>query len=740
MGESFVDPVMQRVVRHRLAIAIAFLVLAAAALPGALRLSSDNTPAVFFPVGTAAQDRLHAFEKAFGSDEGLRLVFEGTALWTPEALAFVAAAESQASHLPSVRRVAVVVGDERDPEALRARLEGSLLARNLGQLARDGSALTVPISTEKLTPESSRALLDALTPILARAPPGLSASAAGGPVINRALDRSSEEVGRRHFPVLVLLASALLLTVFRDLAGVVVPLLFVAVVEAVLLGVMGLAGARMNLVLAVLPPLLFVITLATSIHLVVRFRDLRAGGMSANEAVVSTWHECGWAVFWAGVTQIIGFGSLITSSVRPVRDLGAWAAAGILFMTLAAFTALPALLALLGGSQRAVTLRGEEAGRRFGLFVSDWAMRRRKFVLTLTALVAVLSLLGLPRLTVESNVLRYFRPDHPVRAQVERLERQGIGTATVELVVRRTDGATVKDVPTLVGLAAVTRALREDPAVEGVVSAGDMLEEAVQRARRLLPIPDEGLRLIAIKRLPHGEQGDTFTSFFADSDRATHVTLFVRQIGYHELDALTARLRVAAARGLPGASVEVTGEYPLLLEMQRVLLQTLGWSLLTALPLVYVIFWVLTRSAWMGVLALIPNAWPVLLQLGVMGWLHVPLDVASVMVASIVTGIVMDDTLHSLGHFREFLRDRGPALAIRETLQRTAGAFVLTGGILVVGFGTCALSSFAPTQRFGGLSALALAVAAMADLVMVPALLARLPARVARRVAARRSP
>jgi len=718
-------------------IAMASLALFIAALPGLLRLSSDNTPEVFFPAGTDAQDRLHAFEQAFGSDEGLRLVFEGPSLWTPESLAYIATAETEVLSLPDVRHVAVVVGDERDPEELRRQLAGNLLAANLGQMAHDGSALTVPISTRKLTPASSRELLDALTPLLARAPAGLSASAAGGPVINRALDRSSEEVGRRHFPVLVLLATVLLLAVFRDLAGVLVPLLFVTLVETVLLGAMGYAGARMNLVLAVLPPLVFVITLATSIHLVVRFRDLRAEGASAGDAVLGTWQDSGWAVFWAGVTQIIGFGSLITSTVRPVRDLGAWAAGGILFMTFAAFTALPAMLALLGGSQRAVRLRGEESGRRFGLFVSDWAMRRRKFVLTMTALIAMLSLLGLPRIVVESNVLRYFKPDHPVRAQVERLERQGIGTATIELVVRRSDGATVKDIPTLVALSAVTRALREDPAVVGAVSAGDMLDEAVRRTRRVLPIPDEGLRLVAIKALPLGKEADTFTGLFADSDRATRVTLFVRQIGYRELDDLTARLHVAAARELPGASVEITGEYPLLLEMQRVLLRTLGWSLLTALPLVYVIFWVLTRSAWMAVLALIPNAWPVLLQLGVMGWLQIPLDVASVMVASIVTGIVMDDTLHSLGHFREFLREHGPALAIRATLQRTAGAFVLTGGILVVGFGTCALSSFAPTQRFGALSALALAVAAGADLVMVPVLFARLPSRVARRVAAR---
>src|SRR5688572_1668636 len=110
---------MQGVVRHRAAIAAAFLLLAMAAIPGALRLSSDNTPAVFFPAGVAAHERLRAFEQAFGSDAGVRLVFEGPALWTPPALAFIARVEQEVAHLPSVRRVAAAVGHERDPQAMR---------------------------------------------------------------------------------------------------------------------------------------------------------------------------------------------------------------------------------------------------------------------------------------------------------------------------------------------------------------------------------------------------------------------------------------------------------------------------------------------------------------------------------------------------------------------------------------------------------------------------------------------
>jgi predicted RND superfamily exporter protein len=173
--------------------------------------------------------------------------------------------------------------------------------------------------------------------------------------------------------------------------------------------------------------------------------------------------------------------------------------------------------------------------------------------------------------------------------------------------------------------------------------------------------------------------------------------------------------------------VETTGELPLVLESQRELLTTLGVSLSLTLAAVAVILRLILGSTRLTLLALIPNLWPVVGVLGLMGWAGVPLDVATVMVASVVLGLAVDDTIHTLGHFRELAPRLGKLEAIAGTLERTAPSYVLTGLILGAGFGVCALSDFAPTARFGLLAAIAIALAVLGDLFLVPALLGAAP-------------
>jgi predicted RND superfamily exporter protein len=129
------------------------------------------------------------------------------------------------------------------------------------------------------------------------------------------------------------------------------------------------------------------------------------------------------------------------------------------------------------------------------------------------------------------------------------------------------------------------------------------------------------------------------------------------------------------------------------------------------------------------ILSLLPNLWPVAGMLGVMGWLGVPLDIATVMVASVALGLAVDDTLHTLGHFRQLAPRQGAREAVAHTLEITAPAYLLTGVILAAGFGVCTLSDFAPVARFGALSATAIVLAVLGDLFLLPALLSLTPSK-----------
>lgn len=724
---------------------------ALALLPGLLRLQTDNSPQIFFVEGSPGVQEYQRFRDRFGSDKVVRLVVSGDDLWTASGLSWLRILETEVGDVEGVQAASGVYGHAArgprgapewppgNPEAFRQRVVSDPLSRNLGWVSDDGDTVTILAVLEPLDNQAKTALLERLETLLGRHPPpggtDLTADLVGSPALDRALDASSEEIGRRYFPLLVLLAVLLLAAVFRALRPVAVPLVFVGLVELMLLGLLGTSGARLNLVLAVLPPLLFVIALATGVHVLVRYRDFCEALDDPVEAVVATYRDKGWAVFWTGVSTFAGFTSLAVSKVGPVRSLGLWAGLGIALLTLAAFTVLPALLPGAG------RVEAGSASRRFERFFqvrgrrwAEWAAKHRRPVLAVAAVIALLALAGLPGLDVETNALHYLPPDHPVRQDIERLEGQGIGVIAVELVLTRTEEG-FASLESFGRLAELARSLRDEPLVLGAVSVGDLLEDAVRSAPGGALFGRSTVRRMAFDELAaaRGDEG-ILGGFLTEDDATTRITVFTETVGYERLDPLLGRLEATAREAFPEAEVVTTGEFPLVLESQKQLLSTLGWSLTLTLLVVGVIFRSLLPSTRLTLLALAPNLWPVVGVIGIMGWLAVPLDVATVMVASVVLGLAVDDTIHTLGHFRELCPEVGKFEAVAGTLERTAPSYVLTGLILGAGFGVCALSSFAPTSRFGMLSAAAIALAVLGDLFLLPALLGSTPESVVRRM------
>lgn len=732
-----------------LALAAAGGLVLAAGLP---RLATDNSAEVFFVHDSPRLAEYAELRRWYGDDEAVRLAVSGDGLWTAEGLAWLGRLERAAGELPGVADASGLATHHGrdgwppdDPAALRRRATAAAgLDRALGWVGRDGDVATVLV---RLTGDGGTATLEALAALAAEPPPGLAAELAGIPVLDHALDGSSQEIGDRYFPLLALLATLLLGLTFRRLSGVVVPLLFVAAALLATLGPMGFLGVELNLVLAVLPPLLFAIALATAVHLVMRFRQAEASGLAPVPAVLETYRDKGWAVLWTGVTTLVGFASLAVSPVGPVRTLGLWAGIGIGAMTLLAFTLLPALLATGGGRHDAPPPRlFELAFRRRGRRWAEWAARRRWPVLTVAALVAAAALAGIPRLQVESNALRYLSAEHPARRGIEALEEHGIGAAAVELMLTLPAAGTAGDddaggtggetlvpgrgfatVERLDRLARLTAVLRADPVVLGAVSAGDLVADVAGRVPAFR-MPPAVLRATVLERMTGDAEGRrALAALLADGGTRARVTVFIRTVGHRRLEPLIERIERAAGEVFPEAAAVVTGELPLLVDTHRQLLRTLGLSLSLTLLSVAVIFRLLLGSSRLAMLAMLPNLWPVAGVLGGMGWLGVPLDVATVMVASVVLGLAVDDTIHTLGHFRELEPRSGRLEAVAGTLEHTAPAYVLTGIILAIGFGVCAVSDFAPTARFGALSAAAVGLAVAGDLLLLPALLGATP-------------
>ncbi|HUP43563.1 MAG TPA: MMPL family transporter, partial [Thermoanaerobaculia bacterium] len=753
-------------IRRRRLVLLLYVAIAAACAPGLLRLRIDNSPEGFFVQDAAALERLRRLELDFGRDHAVRLVLEGEGIWTREGLARLAALEQAAADprratggvygaagLYSHHRWHLPEWPPADPEAFKARVLADPLDRNAGWVSPDGRAVTVLAGLYEMGPERREATLEALEALL----PATGGYLAGLPVLNRAVDDALRGIAGRLLPAALLAAVVLLLVLFRRPAVALLPLALVAVCQTVLFGAMGYAGQRLDVVTVILAPLVFVIALATGIHVLAYHRRLAASdapGRDPEEAALATYRVKAWPVLWTGLTTCVGFGSLALAETPPVRMLGLWAAFGIAYLTLAALSFYPALLACVkvegertptraaiittegkslplprGGGEG----RGEGVARRglsrMGMSWAGWAVAHRWVVFAGFGAAALLASVGLPRLRVETGVLELVEPERPVRARIAELEARGIGVVSASLVLAAPEGSSLGGPAALRRLASLAAELRAEPLVLGAVSAGDLVAGVARHAPPAGSAPSPADLTAARARL---EREPDLARLLATLETAggerSRVILFTRVRGHQELVPLYRRAEAYARRAFPEAEVWTTGQYPLVLAGQRSLLRTLVLSLTLTFLVIAAIFRALLGGASLALRALAANAWPVLLVLGAMGWLGVPVEGATVMVAAVVLGLAVDDTLHSLGHFRRRARggDREPepGRAAVETLAETAPGHVATSLVLALGFAVCALSSVVPVARFGALAVCGIAGALAADLLLVPALLA----------------
>jgi len=708
----------------------------AVALGGLSRLRPDNSPRVYFPRESAKLAAYDRFVGLFGADDVARLVVRGEKLWTPAGLESLGRIAGEARRLDGVDSAAsleqLVASREWPPAdalAFRDQVLDRPLARGLGLVGKEARATSVLLSLGRRSGAEREILLGKLAAISRRAAAGLEVNVVGGPRLTGAFDESSREIGAVWFPLLAAVSVALLAVLFRGWRWVAAPLVYVALVEILALGIAGFAGVRLNLVLGILPPLLYVVALASAVHLATRVRALQQTGCEAWQAVVASYEEKSEAMLWTTLSAAIGFGSLTLTAVPPVRDLGWLAVCGLAAIALFGFTILPGLL-LWAAQSKGLARQGERILGQVGARIAEGSARSFRRVLLVVAVVGLLAGLGLPRLRVESDGLRYLPASHPVRQETLAAEGDGIGGSAIEWMLETPAG--FANGAALNRLAWIGVRLREEleaVGVLGAISAGELIDDALRSdVAGAAAMGGSAPREEALRRLRESEAGRAaLRKFLSDDGRTARLTVFVRTGGYPEFDTVVPRVEAILEEELPDASRTVTGAYSLILETQRLLLATLGRSFAATVAGILVVLFLILRRFRLTVLALIPNILPVWVVLGVMGWLRVPLDLATVMVASTTLGLALDDTLHTLVPFRRLTANTGSFESLLMTVEKNAAAYSASGLILGLGFAVCALSSFAPVRRFGALSALAIVLAVLADFLLVPALLGGIP-------------
>jgi predicted RND superfamily exporter protein len=507
------------------------------------------------------------------------------------------------------------------------------------------------------------------------------------------------------------------------------------------LSLIPLTGGTMNMVLIVLPTLLMVLALSGAIHLANYWKH--AVWEDASTAVVKATEMARIPCLMAAFTTAIGFISLCTSDLQPVRDFGLYAAAGSVIAVFMVLLGLPSLLMMCPLRR----VRPEEVHPQrwlgFGAFICTW----RKPVLATCLGVSALCMVGLLWFRTETRVIRYFPDQSQLVTDYRQIENSLTGITPFEVIVsfNRESQTNYRFLERLEIVREVEERLRQHPQIRGALSL------AAFQPEREIPGPDAAPRERVVfnrrsneteKRIKSGEDasaggflvtltGDEKTSQLegwsepgAELWRLTAQTSALADRNPSALiEELDASVR-EVIRYYPGTNHIVTGTVPVFNRTQQAVLESLIVSFGLAFLLIGAVMSYVLRDVVAGALSMLPNMLPVLSIFGLVSWLGVKIDVGSMVTASVALGIAVDGSLHLLTWFRDGLRKgQSREKAVMNALAHCGPALWQTSAAVGLGLLVLIPADLLLISRFGWLMAALIGAALLGDLFLLPAML-----------------
>lgn len=624
------------------------------------------------------------------------------------------------------------------PALKRRVLADPTLAGRL--VGRNATHALLVLRTGEQDEAQSRAVVEAVREVLEQHDrEGFRLLLAGLPAFNADMGAGIMHDNARALLMLGAVMFVCMTLIFRHRIGILAPLLVVGQGSAWTYGSMAMAGVPQTMITGMVGCLVMIVGIGSSVHVQSVYRDLRRDGHPNTSAIVEALASTGMPILYATLTTCFGFLGFLFASMPPIQHVGVFGALGVLYILINTLILVPALL-----SYNRSSLGAQPAGPR-GDFIArvlqacdqlSKGPRARRWV-TLGVSLSVSVAAGLSATTVQTGYdpMEWFPESEDMVRATRAIDAHVGGGATVELLIAPNEGRDIRDRELLLGLAALERHIRDyrDPRLGALVASTSSVLDVLRETWRAL----HGGQA-SHYRLPDTQRGvhDAFMLFqnagpdelkrlvTVDLQRAI-MTVRVKWLDAAAYGPLTEHIAQGAREHLTSlAVVHPTGSVFNMYEVVAHILGDLLRSFGTALVLVTLMMVGLLRDLRLGLIAMAPNLWPILLMVGVMGAFGIPMELTNVLLASIAIGIAVDDTIHFLHHFRRHHELHGDVdAAIAHAFSHAGRAMVVTSFVLALGFGSFLFAWMGNTRIFGLLAAVAVVGALVADLIITPALL-----------------
>ena len=744
------NSILQRLLDFRWWFFLFAVGLAAAAYLPASRVTYNRSIENMFAANDPIVEPYRRLKRVFGGNELVLAVYDDPELLAADGQGIRRLAEirRRLEEIPGVREVLsldrplgeVVVDPDSD---VAARMRATMAGYTHGVDGRTVAAVCMLVPSDE-QPQGHASTIQAIRAVMDDLPNGLAPGLIGGePVLVEEGFAALEVDGRRLALWSTILVGVTILICFRSIRWVLIPLLIVEWTLIITASLLAITGLKLSLVSSMWASILTVVGIATVVHLLVQYRDLRRTGQSSREALYQAALLVAMPIVWSLITDACGFGSLLISGVGPVRDFGLMTAIGSL-LVLVGLVAITPTLALVGRWDDHPNTAWGEGSLNGGLAkLIHWVEQYPKTIINLLVIVLVLGLIGMRTVDVETDFTKNFRAGSPLVRSYEFIETRLGGAGVLDVLLPANESLdwdylqrVLKLEDRLRSEVTVTNERGEtEPGLTKVLSAADALVAAAPKHPSTIKLELLRRPMLNAAWSMMQQRSPVFSAALHSPDPASPdrwwyrilIRAKERQTAAEKL-RLIAEVRRIVAEEWPAAPDQpaeqqavVTGYFVLLTNMIASTVSdqwvSFGWATVGVAVVLLLAF---RRLSWV-LIALIPNALPILLVLGLLGWLHLKMNLGVAMIAAVSMGLSVDSSIHYLTAYRRRRQDGDSAnMALAHVQQSVGRAMVFSTLALIVGFTVLSTSEFVPTIYFGWLVSLAMLGGLTGNLVILP--------------------
>jgi len=529
----------------------------------------------------------------------------------------------------------------------------------------------------------------------------------------------------------IVLVIVFLLISFRSLWGLLVPQIVIIGSMIWIVGFMALIGKPINILLIVLPSIMFVVAMSDVIHLISKYLELLRSGLEKTTAIKTAFKEIGMATFLTSLTTSIGFFSLLFVNVIPIQDFGIYTGIGVLMAFVLTYSTLPFLFYVTK-----VPAVGEKGKTNFWRPVMRKifliTLRNRKIIPWIGIAITLIFAYGATLIVVNNFIMDDVSPKSEVKQDFDYFDDTFGGVRPFELAISLKDSTeSIWNVDRLKEMEKVENYLSNEYEVNintSLVQYLSILHRASHAGNTdYFNVPETKQYLTKYKRmLKMANQGKFIRSVLDSTEHTTRINGGVPDWGNQKATEENEKFYAFIKNeGLDEhLNIHITGTAHLLDRNMSYMSSSLIEGLAFAIIVVSILMAILYKSLRMLVISIIPNIIPLIVIAGVMGYFDINLKITTAIVFTISFGIAIDDTIHFLSNFKlELKKGKSKIYAIKSTYLGTGKAIVLTTAILVGGFSMLLMSNFMGTYYMGLMICITLIVAVLADLFILPLLL-----------------